>query len=197
MIKLKLINPTIEYKEQVLETVQEFFDNNSNLYGVSGLKKYLDNYEWRLDLLKDRENDETVDEGHVPSKQFLLIRELDDKLVWFINTRLRLNEALMEHWWHIWYAIRPSERRKGLATAQLFSVFPIYENIWIEKVLVTCDKINFWSAKTIQKCGWMLENEIIDPSDWELIQRYWIEVKQGIEMGEAFFKENWISIRII
>jgi predicted acetyltransferase len=31
MIKLKLIKPTMEYKEQVLETVQEFFDNKSNI----------------------------------------------------------------------------------------------------------------------------------------------------------------------
>ena len=45
MIKLKLIKPTLEYKEQVLEAVQEFFDNDSNLYGVSGLKRYLDDYE--------------------------------------------------------------------------------------------------------------------------------------------------------
>jgi len=45
MIKLKLIKPTIEYKEQVLESVQEFFDNNSSLYGVSSLKKYLEDYE--------------------------------------------------------------------------------------------------------------------------------------------------------
>lgn len=32
MVKLKLIRPTIEYKLQVLETVQEFEDNDSNLY---------------------------------------------------------------------------------------------------------------------------------------------------------------------
>ena len=65
MINLKLIKPTIDYKEQVLEAVQEFFDNNSNLYGVSWLKRYLDDYEWWLKLLDNREKRETVDGGHV------------------------------------------------------------------------------------------------------------------------------------
>lgn len=197
MIKLKLIKPSIENKEQVLEAVQEFFDDNSNLYGVSSLKKYLDDYEWWLKLLDDREKIETVDEGHVPSKQFLLLRESDNRLLWFINIRLELNDELLEHWWHIWYAIRPSERKKNFATAQLFSILPIYENMWVEKILLTCDKVNIWSAKTIQKCGWMLENEVVDPTDWELIQRYWIDVAEWIEKWKDFFEDSWINIDIL
>jgi len=197
MIKLKLIKPTIEYKEQVLESVQEFFDNNSSLYGVSSLKKYLEDYEWWLKLLDNREKVETVDEGHVLSKQFLLIRESDNKLLWFINVRLELNDELLEHWWHIWYAIRPSERMKNYATAQLFSILPMYKDMWVEKILLTCDKNNIWSAKTIQKCGWMLENEVIDPSDWELIQRYWIDTSEWIKKWRAFFNGSWIDIEVI
>jgi len=197
MIKLKLIKPTIEYKEQVLESVQEFFDNNSSLYGVSSLKKYLEDYEWWLKLLDNREKVETVDEGHVLSKQFLLIRESDNKLLWFINVRLELNDELLEHWWHIWYAIRPSERMKNYATAQLFSILPMYKDMWVEKILLTCDKNNIWSAKTIQKCGWMLENEVIDPSDWELIQRYWIDISEWIKKWRAFFNGSWIDTEVI
>ena len=197
MIKLKLIKPTIEYKEQVLESVQEFFDNNSSLYGVSSLKKYLEDYEWWLKLLDNREKVETVDEGHVLSKQFLLIRESDNKLLWFINVRLELNDELLEHWWHIWYAIRPSERMKNYATAQLFSILPMYKDMWVEKILLTCDKNNIWSAKTIQKCGWMLENEVIDPSDWELIQRYWIDTSEWIKKWRAFFNGSWIDTEVI
>ena len=196
MIKLKLIKPTLEYKEQVLETVQEFFDNDSNIYGVSWLKRYLDDYEWRLDSLIKREYKETVDEGHVPWKQFLLIRESDDRLIWFISIRLELNDALLEHWWHIWYSIRPSERKRGYATVQLFSVLPIYADMWVDEVLLTCDKANIWSAKTIQKCWWILENEIIDSSDGELIQRYWIDVQEWVEKWEDFFDDMWINVVI-
>ena len=197
MIKFKLIKPTMEYKEQVLKTAQEFFDNKSDLYGVSWLKRYLDDYEWWLDSLDKRERKDTIDDNHVPWKQFLLIRESDGKLIWFISTRWELNDALLQHWWHIWYAIRPSERKHGYGTMQLFAVFPIYENMWIEKLLVTCDKKNIWSAKTIQKCWWTLENEIIDSSDWELIQRYWIDVKKWIEKWKDFFENSWINVEIL
>ena len=197
MIKLKLIKPTLEYKEQVLETVQEFFDNDSNIYGVSWLKRYLDDYEWRLNSLKKKENKETVDEGHVPWKQFLLIRESDDRLIWFISIRLELNDALLEHWWHIWYSIRPSERKRGYATVQLFSVLPIYADMWVDEILLVCDKANIWSAKTIQKCWWILENEIIDSSDGGLIQRYWIDVRQGIKKRGKFLEDNGFNIEII
>ena len=195
MEKLKLIKPTIEYKEQVLQTVQEFFHDNSNLYWVSWLKNFLDNYEWWLDYLKQNESKETVELWRVPAKQFILIREFDNKLIWFIQARLELNELLLQHWWHIWYSIRPSERRKNYAASQLFSVFDLYNDLWIEKVLLTCDKINIWSAKTIQKCWWILENEIIDPTDWELLQRYWIDINDWIEKWNDFFKSNGIDIK--
>ena len=197
MIKLKLIKPTLEYKEQVLETVQEFFDNDSNLYGVSGLKRYLDDYEWWLELVDDIEKWKTVDKKYVPWKQFLLVRESDDRLIWFISIRLELNDALLEHWWHIWYSIRPSERKRGYATVQLFSVLPIYADMWVDEILLVCDKANIWSAKTIQKCWWILENEIIDSSDGELIQRYWIDVRQGIKKRGKFLEDNGFNIEII
>ena len=197
MEKLNLIKPTIEYKNQVLETVQEFEDNDSKLCWVWWLKNYLDDYEWWLENLKKNESKETTDLWRVPAKQFILIREIDNKLIWFIQARLELNENLLQHWWHIWYSIRPSERRKNYATAQLFSLLDFYDNLWVKEVLLTCDKVNIWSAKTIQKCWWILENEIIDPEDWELLQRYWINIKEWIEMWKSFFENVWFDINVL
>ena len=132
MEKLNLIKPTIEYKNQVLETVQEFEDNDSKLCWVWWLKNYLDDYEWWLENLKKNESKETTDLWRVPAKQFILIREIDNKLIWFIQARLELNENLLQHWWHIWYSIRPSERRKNYATAQLFSLLDFYDKLWVK-----------------------------------------------------------------
>ena len=193
---LKLIRPRIEHKDQILEYVQEFLDNDSKLYWVWWLKNYLDDYEWWLENLKKNESKETTDLWRVPAKQFILIREIDNKLIWFIQARLELNEWLLQHWWHIWYSIRPSERMKNYAIAQLCSVLDIYDWMWVEKVLLTCDKTNIWSAKTIQKCWWTLENELIDPTDWELIQRYWIDVKEWIEKWNTFFGNIWFEVKI-
>lgn len=197
MESLKLIKPTKDFENQILKIAQEFFDDGTVLNWTSWLKRYVNNYDWRLGNINNNENKETVETWHVIAKQFILIRELDNKVLWFINARLELNDWLLQHWWHIWYSIRPSERKKHYATAQLFSVLNIYRDLWVEKVLLTCDKINIWSAKTIQNCGWILENEIIDPTDWELIQRYWIDVNEWIKKWNKFFESNDFDVKLI
>lgn len=77
---------------------------------------------------------------------------------------------------HIGYSVPPSERRKGYATGQLrLSLFKA-KKLGLEKVLITCDKANIGSAKTIQKVGGILENEINSPDTGKIVQRYWIEL---------------------
>ena len=46
----------------------------------------------------------------------------------------------------------------------------------IDKVLMTCDKDNIGSAKSIIKNGGIFENEFIN-SDGEIEQRYWINIR--------------------
>jgi predicted acetyltransferase len=177
--------------------VQEFYDDNTTFYWSWWLKKFVDNYTWWLKYLKKCEKDDTWEEKIVPGIQYILVHEPNNSVIWFINSRLRLNADLLEHGGHIGYSIRPCERRKHYATAQLFSVLKFYKNLWIEKVLLTCDKSNIWSAKTIQNCWWILENEIIDPTDWELIQRYWIDVNEWIEKWNKFFENNNFDVKLI
>ena len=43
-------------------------------------------------------------------------------------------------------------------------------------MLITCDKSNVGSAKTIQKVGGVLEDEVAFPHTSEIVQRYWIEI---------------------
>ena len=45
----------------------------------------------------------------------------------------------------------------------------------IDKVLMTCDKENIASAKSIIKNGGILENEFVN-SDGKVEQRYWISI---------------------
>ncbi|MGN1338050.1 MAG: hypothetical protein ACI4WW_06215 [Candidatus Coprovivens sp.] len=42
---MKLIEPTIEYKEKAIEYIEEFYKYNSPINGTGGLDRYLDNYE--------------------------------------------------------------------------------------------------------------------------------------------------------
>lgn len=184
-------------EQEVLEMVQEFYEDETTPYWSSWLKNFLDNYCWRLDYLKQNENEDTiVDKRYVPWIQYILVHESDNTVIWFINIRLKLTESLLQHGWHIWYSIRPKERKKHYATWQLFAILDIYEDLWVDKVLLTCDKVNIWSARTIQNCGWILEDEIIDPEDWTILQRYWIDTKDWIEKWKIFFSDCGFSIKI-
>lgn len=62
------------------------------------------------------------------------------------------------------------------ATQMLRLALEIVKSMGIERVLVTCDKDNMGSAKTIIKNGGILESE--DIYDGVLIQRYWIDLSQ-------------------
>jgi len=44
----------------------------------------------------------------------------------------------------------------------------------INNVLITCEKDNIGSAKTIQKNYGIIENEIIDECTGKIFQRYWV-----------------------
>lgn len=77
---------------------------------------------------------------------------------------------------HIGYEVRPSERRKGYATEMLRLALKKCVDLGITKVLITCDKSNLGSAKTIQNQGGVLENEFLEENG-ELAQRYWINLE--------------------
>ena len=98
---------------------------------------------------------------------------IDSKIVGTINIRYKLNDYLLRIGGHIGYGIRPSERCKGYATKMLALALEKCRELGIDKALVTCDKDNLGSAKTIINNGGVLENEYTE-SDGNIVQRYWI-----------------------
>ena len=100
---------------------------------------------------------------------------LDDKrhiFVGAVNIRHYLNENLLYNGGHIGDGIRPSERRKGIATKMIALALDECRKLGIEKVLMVCDKNNIGSAKTIINNHGILENEI--EVNGVVQQRYWI-----------------------
>ncbi|MED4162879.1 GNAT family N-acetyltransferase, partial [Halalkalibacterium halodurans] len=76
---------------------------------------------------------------------------------------------------HIGYGIRPSERGKGYATLMLKLGLEKAAALGLEKVLITCDKENLPSARTIQRNVGVLDSEVVDERGIA-IQRYWIKL---------------------
>ncbi|TYS64454.1 GNAT family N-acetyltransferase [Bacillus infantis] len=169
---MKLIRPAKIHKEQMLAYRKAFLDSGELLYGGSSLQNY-EHYEKWLEKVISQEEGQ-LPPNRVPATQFLSM--VDDKVVGLVNIRHRLTPELLVESGHIGYCIHPAERRKGYAAEQLKMSLVEAKKLGLEKVLVTCDKANIASARTIQKVGGVLENEVISPDSGEEVQRYWIQL---------------------
>jgi predicted acetyltransferase len=112
--------------------------------------------------------------GRVPDSTFFCLDIDRNIFVGAVNIRHYLNESLLFDGGHIGDGIRPSERRKGYATAMIELALVECRKLGIKKVLMVCDKDNIGSKKSIINNGGVLENEII--SDGVIQQRYWINI---------------------
>lgn len=173
---LKLVNPTMEYKEQVMNYRKIFLENNESFDGCSGLEDCETYEEW---INFENRLSEKYGKKYVPSTVYLAIRVDDNKLIGIIDFRHRLSEFLLNYGGHIGYSVLPEERRKGYAKEMLRIILEHCKECGLHRVLVTCDKYNIGSYKTIQANGGILENEVIDEvnlSKSGVIQRYWINL---------------------
>jgi predicted acetyltransferase len=171
---IKLIVPTREYEKQILDYRKEFEINGDSMDGTAGLKNAQSIDEWFCALI-DNSKKETVREGLVPASTYLSVRLRDQKLVGMIDVRHELNDFLYNFGGHIGYSVRKCERRKGYAKEMLRLALKECKDRKMQKVLITCDKENIASAKTIICNGGILENEV--PFEERIKQRYWINLR--------------------
>jgi len=168
-MNMKLIFPTIEHKQDALAYRQEHLDIGEMHIHGSG---YLNNAESFEGWLGKIQEDVTRDDGRiVPATTYFAI--VDGKIVGMVNIRHKLNDFLINHGGHVGYGVRPNQRRKGYATKILALALEKCRGLEIDKVLVTCDKGNIASAKTIINNGGVFENEHTDKNG-EVTRRYWI-----------------------
>lgn len=151
----------------------EFLRNGDSMDGCSNLRRFEKMDDW-FNWICKAEHRETCPPHWMPDTQFLSIRKSDGKLIGMADIRHELNEAALNLFGGIGYSIRASERRKGYATEQLYLAKKICRSMGMDKLLVTCHKENPASARTIQKNGGILENEVVDARNGEVLQRYWI-----------------------
>ena len=111
-------------------------------------------------------------DGRVPCSYWWVVE--DGRVLGAIALRRELDAFLADAGGHIGYGVRPSERRRGLATWALGQVLLRAAGLGLDRVMVTCAVDNTASARTIEHHGGVLE----DVRDTALgrLRRYWVEL---------------------
>jgi predicted acetyltransferase len=116
-----------------------------------------------------------LNDSQVPSTLYVL-KDKNNKILGSVLIRHSLTNDLRFYGGHIGYGIRPSERKKGLATTQLHLALEKARELGLIEVMVSCDKANIPSSKVIRKNGGILEWEgYYEPINRD-IERYWIKI---------------------
>lgn len=174
--RIRLVEPSIEYEEQVKSFIAECgAADNNEFNGVGGLCEFpvfADWLEYNIKMRTDPPNP-----LYVRGFTYFAVRECDNTLVGMLNERYALNESLLNYGGHIGYSVRPCERKKGYCTQMLAMSLERYKLLGFDKVLITCNESNIASAKVIENNGGIYENTVLDPSDGKMTKRYWITIK--------------------
>lgn len=169
----KLVKPSLSIEKEYIDYVTEWEATEEKIV-PNAAKRDSMSFKELVNKWEEYESENMYEKGLVPSSIYFLMDE-DKKIYGAIDIRHELNDYLLRYGGHIGYGIRPSQRRKGYASQMLTLALPIAKELGINKALITCDKSNVGSAKTIMNNGGILENEVINGN--EVTQRYWIEFK--------------------
>jgi len=174
MEMIKLIHPSIEYKEDISAFRQEILAANerNSFAGCSFLGICDSAEEWieKVSLLKNRD---TCPTDLVPASTYLAIRISDNRIIGCIDLRHHIDHPILGAWGgHIGYTVRPCERGKGYAKEMLRLNLQNCRNRNMDKIMISCDWDNPASEKTILAYGGVFEKEV--RVDENIMKRYWI-----------------------
>ncbi|MFW6311278.1 MAG: GNAT family N-acetyltransferase, partial [Nanoarchaeota archaeon] len=137
MSNSKLVEPTVKYKEEYIEMVEEWKESNEKIIPWVLKMDYTD-FEVMVTYFKNQKEGIQLKEGWVPNSTYWYI--VDHKIVGVINIRHYLTSQLQRIGGHIGYGVRPSRRRKGYGTEMLKHALKKAKEIGINEALITCNQ---------------------------------------------------------
>ena len=114
----------------------------------------------------------TVPEGWVPATLYYLV-DGEGHVAGALDLRHYLNDGLY-YGGHIGYGMSPPYRGRGWAPLMLALGLEKAKALGIHRALVTCNDDNLPSAGTIEACGGVLENVVLE--EGKPLRRYWIDL---------------------
>jgi len=167
---MKLVKLEEKYKSHLFDMMDEWYATGEKIVPYAIRRVDYHDFESYLESLEVKEGMR----GKVPDSTFFALDEERNIFLGAVNIRHYLSEALLKNGGHIGDGVRPSERRKGIATKMIGLALRECRRLGIENVLMVCSKDNIGSAKSIVNNGGVLENEI--EVDGNIEQRYWIKL---------------------
>ena len=168
-MKLKLVKLSAAYKKQLFDLLDEWYATGEKIVPYAIRKADYHDFDRYVSAIEGPgDGGETV-----PDSTFFCLDVERNIFVGAVNIRHSLNAGLMLYGGHIGDGVRPSERRKGIATQMIALALKECRKLGIRRVLMVCDKENIGSAKSILNNGGVLENEVIVNGVTQ--QRYWLE----------------------
>lgn len=174
---LKLVEPSLEYADQISSFRQEIIDKETSedwFAGCLGLDRSENPSDW-IELCQIRQDPVKCKElrHSVQSITYLAIRKSDNYLIGVIDLRYDNAHPLIEEWGNCGYSVRPSEQGKGYGTEMLKLLREKAEEFNLDNLLILCDVNNPASERI------MIANDGIRiPTEDITERRYRIPVKK-------------------
>ena len=170
-MNVKLVKLSPAYRQQLFAMMEEWLAVEQRFSPYAIRRNDYHNFEYYMANLDVSDTENTV-----PTSTYFCLDMDRNIFVGAVNIRHELNDSLLYTGGHIGDGVRPSERRKGYATAMIALALEECRKLGISRVLMTCNKDNIGSAKSIIKNGGVLENEVVN-EEGVIEQRYWITLK--------------------
>ncbi|MBD1382171.1 GNAT family N-acetyltransferase [Metabacillus arenae] len=168
---VRLVEPALSFQKAYEEMVQEWCEAGETMVPFV-LRLEPKPFSTLIEKMNDYKEGINIPETFVPHSTYWLMNK-DNVMLGAVNIRHRLNEYLLKKGGHIGYGVRPSARENGYAKMMLRLALEKARDLGLERVLVTCDKDNTASSKTIVSNHGKLESEFVEDNG-NVVLRYWI-----------------------
>ena len=160
---MRIIEPDERFRVSFLEAWDEFDAEDrrgAECTGAFGFtRRQCDSVAGFAAMCARRRLDKTdPPEGFVPATMLWAVD--GDRWLGRVSVRHELNDHLIRFGGHIGYAVRPSARRRGIATALLHVGLGMLNGIGVGEALILCAEDNEGSRRVIETAGGELEKVV-------------------------------------
>lgn len=98
----------------------------------------------------------------------------------FSSLKFELTDYLLNYGGHVGYAVRRSERNRGLAAEMLGQGLRLARSFGLERVLAVCGEDNYAAQKVVARNSGVFENKMYDEKEKAYVNRFWIDLRTSM-----------------